>query len=213
MRPDAQNPVWLCKSKRRVKGFHQRNLSGIPDPELPMSTLPDAWCTLRELGEEMLDRNHSTWRRYATSCRWMVPVCRWMVPVCRGEALSACHVVRPCKLLRRLQVLLQELLLELQLLMGDQPHRASFVPAADSDAGQAPPHTPTIQTLQAVQTLSPLVALNLSLGLMYVSELASRSVSSCGAVRSHKATLVLYVADTGSRSATPGSPAVGGTWR
>lgn len=58
-----------------------------------------------------------------------------MVPVCRGAALSACHVVRPCELLRRLQVLLQELLLELQLLMGDQPHRASFVPAADSGAG------------------------------------------------------------------------------
>ena len=54
VRPDAQNPVWLCPPKRRVKGLQRdRDLAGMP--ALPLPVLPDAQFSLPQLVGEMYD--------------------------------------------------------------------------------------------------------------------------------------------------------------
>ena len=54
VRPDAQNPVWLCPPKRRVQGVQRdRDLSSMA--VLPLPVLPDAEFSLPELVGKMYD--------------------------------------------------------------------------------------------------------------------------------------------------------------
>ena len=124
VRPDAQNPVWHCKQKRRVKGVqHERDLSGRPD--LPLPELPDAQFSLPELVGQMFDS-------VILPGDAMRPVADGWCRFAEGQLFRLGRVVRP------LRVAAETVRAAARAAAGagaDGWSTTSFVPTTDTDAG------------------------------------------------------------------------------
>ena len=125
VRPATQNPVWLCKPKRKLKGVPQeRNLDGMP---VLLPVLPDAHYSLPELVGNMYDMTILTgdamrpvadaWCKFAQT---------------RSNLLRVGSVVRPLRVAAETARATARVAAVLE---GDGCSTTSFVSSTNSEAG------------------------------------------------------------------------------
>jgi hypothetical protein len=123
VRPAAQNPVWLCKPKRKVKGVQQeRDLSGMP---VLLPVLPDTHYSLPELVGHMYDCT-------ILSGDAMRPVADAWCKFAQSNLFRVGRVVRP---LRVAAETARAAVRVASMLEGDGCSTTSFVSSTDSEAG------------------------------------------------------------------------------
>lgn len=124
VRPDVQNPIWLCKPKRRVKGlFPERDLTGMP--LLPLPVLPDSQFSLPELVGLMYDCT-------ILPGDAMRPVADAWCRFAEYTLLRTGRVVRPLRVAVETARATARLV---EAVEGDGHSTTSFVSSTDSEAG------------------------------------------------------------------------------